>query len=556
MNDQNLNKVPKSIVKSNRKDKKLITPKISGKVLDYGGNNDKNLYGIINDKKISKPYAERIRKSTILSKEEETSIALEIASLKKSFNSILFSVPEIASHFIIRFDEIKYRVISAKNILELSRYLTQESIKENKQLHDDSDDEIDKDDKEKSENDKDIDIEPNKKEDKKVFNKKKNIFYNIGDIIKNKVKPYIDEIKSYLSKIKLESDISKRNAIIEKLGNPFKNIFLHKNIVNEMYDKFINTEHEINNQGNNKLIMGLPSSMYKSKIKELKRLHKKILELTNKLVIANLRLVVSICKKQQRMYNDDSFGDMIQAGNEGLRKAIDKYQPKAGALTTYGTWWVEQGKNRKGIPEKEPVKLPIHMKELIGKISKALNKLPNNLSQQERIEAVSNETNMTKDKVEKIMKIHRNYFNLEYKNNKNEIDSDESSYITSNDNMSPMEYIIEKDNERRMANLAQNLNPREREIFYLRFMNYHDKYSPSMTLEMIGYKLGITKERVRQILIGIVIKSMFELLLVMLIYFIIMFIIKNILFFSLIMFNSFILVGKYISQHSNILVNN
>ena len=309
----------------------------------------------------------------------------------------------------------------------------------------------------------------------------------------------IISLEGNLLRLAIDSKISREEFIKFYVGNEINPNLRDFLDTNETWKKFFQkNKSEFKNirerliETSNKL--GISVTEFKKLVSRVQKGEKESRIAKKEMVEANLRLVISIAKKYTN--RGLQFLDLIQEGNIGLMKAVDKFEYRRGyKFSTYATWWIRQAITRSIADQARTIRIPVHMIETINKIVRTQRLILSEFGREATPEELSQKLRMPLEKVRKVLKISKEPVSLE-KPVGDEEDSSLGDFIEDTKALAPLEQAIKSNLSEATTKILSTLTPREERVLRMRFgvgMN------TDHTLEEVGLQFSVTRERIRQI---------------------------------------------------------
>ena len=309
----------------------------------------------------------------------------------------------------------------------------------------------------------------------------------------------IISLEGNLLRLAMDHNIQRNEFIKFYVGNeinPNLKKFLDTNVVWKQFfsknkDEFKNIRHRLIEISHK---LGISVTDFKKLVSRVQKGEKESRIAKKEMVEANLRLVISIAKKYTN--RGLQFLDLIQEGNIGLMKAVDKFEYRRGyKFSTYATWWIRQAITRSIADQARTIRIPVHMIETINKIVRTQRLILSEFGREATPEELAKKLRMPLDKVRKVLKISKEPVSLE-KPVGDEEDSSLGDFIEDTKALAPLEQAIKSNLGEATTKILSTLTPREERVLRMRFgvgMN------TDHTLEEVGLQFSVTRERIRQI---------------------------------------------------------
>ena len=309
----------------------------------------------------------------------------------------------------------------------------------------------------------------------------------------------IISLEGKLLRLAVQHKISRDEFLDKYIGNENNPYWLRKITRLSGWEKFVKNEknniknimNEVRATASN---IGLTLNEFKRIVSNVQKGERESSIAKKEMIEANLRLVISIAKKYTN--RGLQFLDLIQEGNIGLMKAVDKFEYRRGyKFSTYATWWIRQAITRSIADQARTIRIPVHMIETINKIVRTQRLLLNEIGREPTPEEISKKLNMPLEKVRKVLKIAKEPVSLETPVGDEE-DSHLGDFIQDENAVIPIDAAIHSNLRQTTTKILSSLTPREERVLRMRFgigMN------SDHTLEEVGQQFSVTRERIRQI---------------------------------------------------------
>ncbi len=409
-------------------------------------------------------YIKEMSSLSLLTKEGEKEIVLRMEEAKEEVKEIILSFPGTVKELLNLLIALKANRITAKDIT--------------------------------------LDVEEEDYTDAEVEYQKERLIKNLESIrsIYNKKNPSDEdweEIKKLITSMNLtrkviDKIVWRMKRYVEKIEKTEAEITKYKRKHNTENDKHLSMLYKRIQKIESE--SGMSYEVLKTYLKKIEDAEKRCLAAKNELVKSNLRLVVSLAKKYTN--RGLSFLDLIQEGNIGLMKAVDRFEYKRGyKFSTYATWWIRQSITRALADQSRTIRIPVHMIETINKIVRASRELVQELGREPFPDEIAERVGLSADKVKKALRITKEPISLETPIGDDE-DTHLADFVEDKTSPTPQDIAIFDDLVNQLNLVLSTLTPREEKVIRKRF-GIGEKYDH--TLEEVGQIFDVTRERIRQI---------------------------------------------------------
>ena len=409
-------------------------------------------------------YIKEMSNLSLLTKEGEKEIALRMEEAKEEVKEIILSFPGTVKELLNILTALKANRMAAKDItLDLDEEDCTDAEAEYQKER----------------------IIKNLESVRTIYNKKN---HSCEDWIE--IKRLITDLN--LTRKVIDKIVWRMKRYVEKIEKTEAEIAKYKRKHNRENDKHLSMLYKRIQKIESE--SGISYEVLKAYLKKIEDAEKRCLAAKNELVKSNLRLVVSLAKKYTN--RGLSLLDLIQEGNIGLMKAVDRFEYKRGyKFSTYATWWIRQSITRALADQSRTIRIPVHMIETINKIVRASRELVQELGREPFPDEIADRVGLSADKVRKALRITKEPISMETPIGDDE-DTHLADFVEDKASPTPQDVAIYDDLVNQLNSVLSTLTPREEKVIRKRF-GIGEKYD--YTLEEVGQIFDVTRERIRQI---------------------------------------------------------